>query len=237
MQKQNWSSFIIALIYIALGVVFIIRPQGVESMLCYILAAAVAVMGLLYLLGYFISPVGEDGRRSGNGFVLGILLIILAIFIVVKQELIISLVPFLFGVMILVRGLFVVQTAFYFRRLVNRFLEPLIAGAVMMGLGVFIMLFPFETAKILFILIGVGMLLGGLMAIAEEIIVRILVNRREHEAERAKDMSHSSSSIIASDDAEIIEVENAAEVKEPAEAADPFAEKPAAADAKAADRE
>ena len=116
MQKQNWSSFIIALIYIALGVVFIIRPQGVESMLCYILAAAVAVMGLLYLLGYFISPVGEDGRRSGNGFVLGILLIFVALFIVVKQELIISLVPFLFGVMILVRGLFVVQAAFYFRK-------------------------------------------------------------------------------------------------------------------------
>lgn len=190
MQKQNWSSFVIALIYMALGVVFIIRPEGVESILCYILAAALAVMGLLYLLGYFISPVGADGRRSGNGFVIGILLIFMALFIVVKQELIISLVPFLFGVMILIRGLFTVQAAFYMKRISGRFLEPVIAGLVLMGLGLFIMLFPFETAKVLFILIGVGMILGGLMAIAEEIVVRIMVRRREHDLERARDMAH-----------------------------------------------
>ena len=190
MQKQNWSSFVIALIYMALGVVFIIRPEGVESILCYILAAALAVMGLLYLLGYFISPVGADGRRSGNGFVIGILLIFMALFIVVKQELIISLVPFLFGVMILIRGLFTVQAAFYMKRISGRFLEPVIAGLVLMGLGLFIMLFPFETAKGLFILIGVGMILGGLMAIAEEIVVRIMVRRRDHDLERACDMAH-----------------------------------------------
>lgn len=189
MQKQNWSSFVIALIYMALGVVFIIRPEGVESILCYILAAALAVMGLLYLLGYFISPVGADGRRSGNGFVIGILLIFMALFIVVKQELIISLVPFLFGVMILIRGLFTVQAAFYMKRISGRFLEPVIAGLALMGLGLFIMLFPFETAKVLFILIGVGMILGGLMAIAEEIVVRIMVRRRDHDLERARDMA------------------------------------------------
>ena len=112
MRKLNWSGLLLDLIYIALGVVFIIHPEGVESILCYILAAAVAVIGLMYLVGFFIQKADESGHREGNGFAFGVLLVILAIFIVVKQTLVISLVPFLFGVMVAIRGLMVIQNMF-----------------------------------------------------------------------------------------------------------------------------
>lgn len=188
MRKLNWSTIILDLIYIALGVVFIIHPEGVESVLCYILAASVAVIGLLYLIGYFIQKVGESGRREGNGFAFGILLIILAIFIVAKQQLVISLVPFLFGVMVMIRGLMVIQNTFVLRRLGMNLWIPLGSGLLSMGLGLFVMLFPFQTAAMLFILIGVGLIIGGISGIAQEIMTWHLSHQKAHAEERAKDM-------------------------------------------------
>lgn len=187
MQKLKWSSIVLALIYIALGLIFIIRPIAAGNVLCYILAAAVAVIGLLYVLGYFIQLPGESGHREGNGFALGILLIIMAIFVVAKQELVISLVPFLFGVMVLIRGLIGIQNMLFIRRLGGAAKGMFLSGLVTMGLGLFIMLFPFKTAQMLFVLIGIGMLLGGLSGLAEEIVSRMAVKREEHEAERRKD--------------------------------------------------
>ena len=188
MRKLNWASLVLDLIYIALGVVFIIRPTGVESILCYILAAAVAVIGLLYLAGYFIQKADESGQREGNGFAFGILLIIMAIFIVAKQTLVISLVPFLFGVMVLIRGLMVIQGIFIMRRFGFNILIPLITGLLTMALGIFVMLFPFETAAMLFVLIGVGLIVGGLTGIAQEVLTWHLARQHEHEQERRKDM-------------------------------------------------
>lgn len=189
MRKLNWSTILLDLIYILLGIVFIIRPTGVESVLCYILAAAVAVIGLLYLLGYIIQRTDEHGHRQGNGFALGILLIIMAIFIISKQELVISLVPFLFGVMVMIRGLMVIQGAFLFRRLGLHIGIPLGTGLITMALGLFVMLFPFSTATMLFVLIGSGLLVGGFTGIAQEAMTWHTSRQKAHEEERARDMA------------------------------------------------
>lgn len=188
MRKLNWATIILDLIMIVLGAIFIISPSGVESVLCYILAAAVAVIGLVNLAGYFIQKADEETGRRGNGFVLGILLICLGIFIVVRQELVIALVPFLFGVMVMIRGLMVIQGSFYMRRMGFGIGIPLATGLLTMALGLFIMLFPFETAEVLFILIGCSLLAGGITGIIQEFMVWSAARKLAHEIERAKDM-------------------------------------------------
>lgn len=188
MRKLNWTAIVLDLIYIALGIVFIVRPEGVESVLCYILAAAVAVIGLLYLAGYFIQKADASGQREGNGFALGILLIIMAVFIVSKQTLVISLVPFLFGVMVMIRGLMVIQNIFVFRRMGFGVAIPLATGLLTMALGLFVMLYPFQTATLLFILIGVGLMEGGVTGIIVECMLQHQSRKRAHEEERARDM-------------------------------------------------
>ena len=188
MKKLNWASIVLDLVYIALGIIFMIRPEGVESVLCYILAVSVGVIGVLHLIGYIIQRADESGYRQGNGFAFGILLIIMAIFIIVKQDLVISLVPFLFGVMVMIRGLMIIQGVFIFRRMGFGVAIPLATGLLTMALGIFVMLYPFETATLLFILIGAGMLVGGITGIIEEVILWHLMRQKAHEIERAKDM-------------------------------------------------
>lgn len=209
------SSIIMALIYIALGLLFIVMPKGVEDALCYVLAVAVAVFGLLYVLGYFVNSTTTDGDPGHNGFAIGILMIMLAIFIVVKQDLIITLVPFLFGVMVLIRGLFTIQTAFRIRRLGYPMGIPLIMGLVIMAFGLFIMLFPLETGEALFILIGAGLLAAGVSGLVEEILVRTSKNRRAHEKERLRDMGPAVKTYDADEVEEVEVVEEAEAIEEP----------------------
>jgi hypothetical protein len=49
------------------------------------------IMGLLYLVGHFFQKVDEGGHREGYGFAVGALLIILAIFVVEKQQMLLAL--------------------------------------------------------------------------------------------------------------------------------------------------
>ena len=241
MEKIKWSNIIMALIYIALGLLFVIKPMAVGSTLCYILAAAVAVLGLLYLIGFFIQRPEADGSRSGNGFVFGVLLIVMAVFIVVKQNLVITLVPFLFGVMVTVRGLMGVQSTLIMRRLGKGGKWMFLAGLVTMALGIFIMMFPFKTAQMLFILIGAGLLVGGLAGLAEEIMIRIAMSRKAHAEERERDMGPKDTEIEeAVFEEEPVSEEEPAFEDEPAIKPLPHAKKAEdgkAADAKAAEAE
>ena len=189
MKKLKWTMIITDVILILLGVAFVWRPDIMESIMCYLLAALVALVGLMYLAGYFIQKSNENGEREGNGFALGILLIFIAVFIVVRQEVIIALVPFLFGFLVVIRGLMVIQGAFMFRRLRSNILIPIVSGLLSMALGLFIMLFPFETMHTLFILIGISLMVGGISGIVHEIMVWHLLRRDAQERERIRDMA------------------------------------------------
>lgn len=189
MKKLKWTMIITDVILILLGVAFVWRPDIMESIMCYLLAALVALVGLMYLAGYFIQKSNENGEREGNGFAIGLLLIFIAAFIVVRQEVIIALVPFLFGFLVVIRGLMVIQGAFMFRRLRSNILIPIVSGLLSMALGLFIMLFPFETMHTLFILIGISLMVGGISGIVHEIMVWHLLRRDAQERERIRDMA------------------------------------------------
>ena len=189
MKKMKWTMIITDVILILLGVAFVWRPDIMESIMCYLLAALVALVGLMYLAGYFIQKSNENGEREGNGFAIGLLLIFIAAFIVVRQEVIIALVPFLFGFLVVIRGLMVIQGAFMFRRLRSNILIPIVSGLLSMALGLFIMLFPFETMQTLFILIGISLMVGGISGIVHEIMVWHLLRRDAQERERIRDMA------------------------------------------------
>ena len=178
MRKLNWKNIVLAAIYLILGGVFLIHPEGVEDKLCYVLSVSMGIMGLLYLVGHFFQKVDEGGHREGYGFAVGALLIILAIFVVEKQQMLLALVPFLFGIMVLIRGLIIIQNLFFFRRMGLGLVIPLISGVLTTGLGLASMLYPFEKMSVLFTFIGIGLVVGGVAGIIEEILVFIAARKQ-----------------------------------------------------------
>ena len=105
MKNKNISKFISSLIYILMGLALILKPELVEDAFCYILAAAAILMGIVKLVAYLATKVETRIAEDTNGFALGISLILLGLFVLMKSTMFILLVPFVLGFMITFKGI------------------------------------------------------------------------------------------------------------------------------------
>lgn len=184
MKREYWSKMIVSIIYILLGLILIIDPTKVGNTLCYLLAAAVGVMGVIYILSYMMTTVETRVVESNNGFAFGVVLIVLAIFIIAKKSLIISLVPFIFGFMITVKGILGIQNAMNLKRFgYGSFKGSMWAAVLVVIFGLVVMLFPFQTAKLFFVVMGIGLVLSG----AIDIVANLMISRQLSKMQKGTD--------------------------------------------------
>lgn len=171
LKNKNTSKFISSLIYVALGLILIVYPTLIGETICWMLAGAAAAMGVIHLIGYAMSKGGAQPDESSQGLATGIVLLLLAIFIVIKSEFIISIIPFVLGFMITIKGVVGLQSAINLKRYgYGNFKGSLIAAVLVMVFGIVMMLNPFSTVKILFTMIGIGLLASGILDIAANVM-------------------------------------------------------------------
>lgn len=98
-KKLRIAAYVSAILTIALGGVLIAWPLEVTGLICRILGALLAVMGAVYIFGYFVEG---RGMLSITG---GLLFLLLGVWIFITPESIASLVPIVIGVVLLVHSL------------------------------------------------------------------------------------------------------------------------------------
>ena len=174
MEQVRWSKYIVSLVYVVLGAIIIAQPTIIGKSFCIILAVTLAIIGGASIASYILTKVEHRVAEGNNGLAYGIILIVLAVFIMLQQELVISLIPFILGLMITIRGVMMIQYAVNLRRFgYGDFKVNLIIAALVTVFGLVIMLFPFEMANAFFIAMGVGLVFGGVM----DIVANILMGR------------------------------------------------------------
>ena len=106
----------------------------------------------------------RDARENyyHNEFVFGILGIVLGAVVLYKVEIVISLIPFILGVLVLCSGCSKLQDAIDLKRLgYGSWLGLLIVAAINIILGVVLIYNPFKAAILLFRVLGVVLILSG----------------------------------------------------------------------------
>lgn len=98
-KKLRIAAYISAILTIALGGVLIAWPLEVTGLICRILGVLLAVMGAVYIFGYFVEG---RGMLTVTG---GLLFLLLGVWIFITPESIASLVPIVIGVVLLVHSL------------------------------------------------------------------------------------------------------------------------------------
>lgn len=171
---------VVSVIYIILGLILVLKPTIVGDTLCYLLALSVGAMGVIYILTYVATNASDRVVEGNNGMAAGIILLILAVFILVKKSLVISLVPFLFGLMITVKGVAGIQHAMNMKRFnVANYKGSLYAGVGIAIFGLVIMMFPFDTVKLFFVIIGLGLVISGVLDLLETFVLNRQVGKEE----------------------------------------------------------
>lgn len=162
--KTNIISSIFLLI---LGLIFLIKPDTVISVIAYIMGFMLLIFSISNFLRYF--------RKKDNGIYLGIaiLLLVASMFIIFKYEMIISIIPFILGIFVITNCSLKVPYILELKTINNnKYINLLISTILSVIIGLFLIFNPFSSTLTITRIIGVFVIIYSIIDIYETILVK-----------------------------------------------------------------
>ena len=151
-----------AILCILLGIVLLVYPDTSLTIVCRAVGVIVLITGLGFVGSYL--RVGKTRWFGKIELVFGSIFAILGGFIVLYPLGIISIIPLVFGILLVYHGIANMKQAFELRQYKDGgWWLPVLIAASTIALGVVIMRNPFGTIETLMRIIGVCILYDGLM--------------------------------------------------------------------------
>lgn len=147
-----------ALMCVALGVVLLIWPAETIDIFCKILAVGLIILGVVDIVSYFTN-------RSIHPFagILGLIVTLVGVWIFIRPESIVSLVPIVIGVILCVHGIQDLNLAFETKRNgYGKWWSMLIIAAISLGFGVLCIVKAFGMVTLTLQIIGIALIYDGL---------------------------------------------------------------------------
>ena len=169
---------ITALVVIAIGVLFVLKPGTSGTWICYIVGAALCVSGVVRFITYFLG----DFRKSFGSFdlVWGAALLLCGVYILVRPSLLYGLLTTAFAIFLVVDGVLKLQYAIDLYRMKAKCWWFVLAVALVMGvLGVVALFNPFATMVTLMTFLGITLIADGVMDLVSIAYVHAVAKRVE----------------------------------------------------------
>ncbi len=160
LKKIQWNAVITSVICILLGAVLVVFPTAVNEMIAYVIAASMFMVSVIGFYNYFKKDIKRQFYR--NDLVYSVVTLVVGIILLAKRDMIISLIPIFLGALIIVSGVKKLQNALDMLRLGIGGWKPILAlSAVNIIFGVIMVICAKETADVITVLIGIGLVYSG----------------------------------------------------------------------------
>ena len=172
----SWTEIITGGAVILLGLVLLIIPGVATSVLFNGIGAVCILIGLMHVVKYLTL----DARMAviSNDMALGLAWIVGGTSIIIFKGLLVSLLPILFGLIVLVGGVIKIQSTLGFKRMnAPHWYWELICAVVSVVLGILILTNPFSTALLMMRVVGLALLLEGCMDMVSRIAYKRACDR------------------------------------------------------------
>lgn len=174
--KQNY--LFTAIITILVGIVLVIWPDITGRFLCYVLGVALMIMGALQLIIFFREET--RGFFSKFSMIMGLILIFLGIWVCVRPDTVLALVPLVIGIMMTIHGIMDIKYTMDIKNAgVQKWWIALLAALITLIFGILLILNPFTAFELTMIVIGFVMLYDGISDIVLMILARIFQRRAD----------------------------------------------------------
>ena len=162
--KSNIASSVCLLI---LGLVLLIKPDTVISVIAYIIGAILIVLSISNLIRYFKEK--ENGMYLG----LGIIFLIGAIFVIFKYEMIVSIIPFILGIFVIINSSLKIPYVVELKSMKNdKYIILLISTVLSMLIGLFLIFNPFTSTLTITRIIGIFVTVYSIIDIYQTLLVK-----------------------------------------------------------------
>ena len=160
LKELKWEAILTGVLYILLGIVALVIPETMQKTLGYLIGIVLIIAGLISMVCYLLRDARENYYH--NEFVFGLVGIVVGAAVLYKVEVIISLIPFILGILVLFSGCSKLQDAIDLKRLsYGSWVGMLVVAAINIILGIVLICNPFKAAVLLFRVLGVGLILSG----------------------------------------------------------------------------
>ncbi len=157
----TWQSVLMGILFVLIGVVLVFNPEGVARTICFTIGAIIAAVGVINIILYFATDFKNNIQQ--NKLVIGILLSVLGLFFIVGYRIIMSVIPFVMGILIIFNGIVKLQTALNLVKIkAGSWGLSLAIAIITILLGVGIVLNSFGAAKTILRVIGFCLIFSGI---------------------------------------------------------------------------
>ncbi len=161
--KRGYTTSSIA--YLLLGLALLIWPAHSLRLVCYLFGGVILLKGVTSVWAFVRST--EKFFFSYFSLIFGIIACAFGLFLLIKPDIVVSVLPFLVGIFILLDGFVRLQSAFELRRAgMPNWWSFLALAAFSALLGIVIAVNPFETVEFLVMAIGTVLLVEGILNLA-----------------------------------------------------------------------
>ena len=181
------SMFVMQLVYLALGLALVFAPDMSARVLCYACGAALLAVGLL-AVWRFAAARQDRLLFAWFSLVYGVLFTVLGVFLLVRPDTVLTVLPAIFGAFVVLDSLGRIQNALELRRAgLVRWCGMLPFALVSVALGVLIILNPFAAMTATVRLIGAVLLIESVLGLACALYTSLILRELEKAARRADD--------------------------------------------------
>lgn len=152
-QELKLNFILTALFCILCGAVLFVWPDMSARIACMVLGAILVLMGIIYFVSFLSTPSGTFIKQVH--LVLTIVFVVIGVWILLKPDFVIGLIPVIVGIILVLHGFYDLQQAVFLGRAKYGFwwLALLFAGLTIV-LGGILLWNPFEAMSIAIKFIG-----------------------------------------------------------------------------------
>lgn len=175
LKKIKANMIVSSLLCVLLGLVLVLRPGLSVRIVCTAVGIVLILSGVTRIIDWFCA---RDGSMYAQmNLIFGIVLVVVGVWIVVKPDKVLAIIPIIVGIVIGMHGLNNLKQAIeLWRDKYDKWWVAFILGALTVGLGVLLICRPFAAIDTVVMLIGFFMIYDGLSNI--RIVTRIYKNAK-----------------------------------------------------------
>ena len=175
-KKLKWNLILMSILYLALGIFLLMVPGTALNIVCYALGGVVLACAAVQLVRYF--AVERGVFQSQLTLISGLVCLGLGAFLIIRSDLVVRILPIVFGLFVIFDSLGRIQNALELRRCKYSSWKGFLLLAVLsIVLGIVMILDPFGTMETLVMAIGVILIIEGALNLLSALYTVIAVKR------------------------------------------------------------
>ena len=175
-KKLKWNLILMSLLYVGLGIFLVMKPGTALNIVCYALGGVVLACAAVQLVRYFVVERGVF--QSQLTLISGLVCLALGAFLIIRSDVVVRVLPIVFGLFVIFDAIGRVQNALDLRRCgYDSWKGFLLLPVLSVVLGVGLIVNPVGAMETLVMAIGLILILESALNLLSALYTMLAVRR------------------------------------------------------------